>query len=114
VQVEVCHGLPCGGAEIHADVEAIGLVSCSDCHLRDLDGRGQLMALVPGRVVPGGQMPSRHEQGMTRADGETIPEPEDEVALVKHASSFGHAEGTIIGRHSDTVPRGECGAAALT
>ena len=85
VHVEVRHRLSCGFAAVHADVEAVGVMSREDRLAGDRQGGGELDVLFPRGVEQLATRRVRDEEGVAFADGVGVPEAEDVGASVEDA-----------------------------
>lgn len=102
VHVQVEHGLTARGADVDADVEAVGdlrVQAAEDRVARDCDGGSQLGLLGGRGVEPGGDVAARDEERVRGGDGEGVPEGEGERAFVKGAVLRGRTEWADRVRH---------------
>lgn len=99
VHVQVRDGLPRRGADVDADVEAVGRVGADDGFARGDGGLHQLGALGGRGLEPGCDVPPRRQQRVTGVHGERVPEADDERARVEHAVDADGAERAGASRH---------------
>ena len=96
-----------GFADVHADVEAVGVMFREDRLAGDRHGGSELHVLFARCVEPACDVAGRDEEGVAFADGVSVPDSEDVFASVEDAGGIGVAEGTVLFGH-----RGRPGSAA--
>ena len=99
MDVEMEDRLPGGGADVHAEVVAIGLMDPFYGRPGVGDDGHQLRAFLVGGLEPRRHMPARDDQRVARGDGELVPEAEDQAPTMEQPIIRRAAEGACGGRH---------------
>jgi hypothetical protein len=79
MDMQVLDGLPGGRACVEADVIAVGRQLPVELTLYLINERQDIGALAVGSLPPGSDHPSRHHQGMSRADRKAIGNDERRI-----------------------------------
>jgi hypothetical protein len=99
VDVQVKDGLARGRANVPADVEAVGPIMLEDLLACNGDGGDQIALLLGGGVPPGGDVTARDDKGMSRGDGECVPQAQDQLAGMEDSFGDRRTEGAAEIRH---------------
>jgi hypothetical protein len=104
VDVEVEDGLARGFADVHADVEAVGVVAVVEEVPRPVDSGDDGCLLLLAGVEPGRDVPSGDDEEMAFADREGVPEGPRQAVFEGDPVAGGGAERAIGGcRHRGWV-----------
>ena len=89
-----------GLSDVHADVEAVGVMFREDRLAGDRQGGGELHVLFARGVEPASDVAGRDEEGVAFADGVGVPDAEDIGASVEDTRGIEIAEGAGLFGHS--------------